>query len=112
MGRGSILVPSKYGNTELHAYMKSLHTSFCRVACSGFVYDGEWKNDKKCGRGKVSAINIRMLLWCLTPLLAGFTWKETSATGSIYDGGWKNDEKHGHGKNTFAPSGDVYEVST
>ena len=40
------------------------------------VYEGEWKNDNREGKGK-------------------FTWAEEKWRGNVYEGEWKNDIRHG-----------------
>jgi hypothetical protein len=52
---------------------------------NGDVYDGDFKDDKKEGNGKM-----------------------TYANGDIYDGDFKDDKKEGKGKMTYA-NGDVYD---
>ena len=55
------------------------------VFAKGNVYEGEWKEGKKHGRGK-----------------------ETYATGNVYDGEWLEGRKHGRGKQTLA-DGSLYD---
>ena len=52
---------------------------------NGDKYVGEWKDDKKHGKGK-------------------FTW----ASGNMYEGDWEDDNYHGKGKYTWA-NGGMYE---
>ena len=52
--------------------------------CGEVIYDGEWKNDKMSGRGKIK-------------------FKQ----GHIYEGDWRNNTMHGIGKYSAA-NGDVY----
>ena len=53
--------------------------------CIRDSYEGEYKNDKQHGQGKM-------------------TW----ASGDIYEGEYKNDKQHGQGKMTWA-DGTIYE---
>ncbi|KNC48087.1 CMRP Flagellar component [Thecamonas trahens ATCC 50062] len=46
---------------------------------NGSVYEGEWKDDKRDGRGKL-----------------------VSASGEVYEGEWKADKRHGFGKHVYA----------
>ena len=51
------------------------------------LYEGEWKDDKKHGQGKV-----------------------TYSDGAVYEGEWKDGERHGQGKVTYSGGkGKVYE---
>ena len=52
---------------------------------TGEVYEGEWKSDKREGKG----INI---------------W----TTGEVYEGEWKSGKREGKGRNKWT-NGDVYE---
>jgi len=52
---------------------------------NGEFYEGEFKEDKMCGRGK-------------------YNWP----SGQVYEGEWKDDNKNGRGKQTW-PSGQVCE---
>ena len=52
---------------------------------SGNVYDREWKDDERNGKGKV-------------------TW----ANGDVYDGNWENGKKHGTGTCTKNSDGSMY----
>jgi hypothetical protein len=51
------------------------------------VYDGEWKDGLKNGRGK-----------------------NTFPDGSVYDGEWKDDKQNGRGKHTFADGSQTWEL--
>ena len=55
---------------------------------TGDVYDGEWKDDERYGRGVMTFAN--------GPL-----------SGCKYDGEWKDDERHGRGVMTWV-NGDIY----
>jgi hypothetical protein len=50
---------------------------------SGSSYEGEWENDKKCGRGTM-------------------IWKDVD---EIYVGEWKNDLPHGNGEHIWGEGG-------
>jgi hypothetical protein len=55
------------------------------IYAEGDVYEGEWKNDERNGHGKI-----------------------VYANGNLYEGDWKDDKRTGHGKSTYT-SGNVYE---
>jgi hypothetical protein len=56
------------------------------VFSGGQVYEGEWKDGKKNGRGKL-----------------------TFPDGEVHEGEWKDDKRNGRCKCTFMPDGQVYE---
>lgn len=65
-----------------------------KTYADGSVYEGEWKADKKEGRGKYT--------------YAGKYTYGKYTYGDVYDGEWKADKQEGRGKLTLA-DGDVYE---
>ncbi|OAF64859.1 MORN repeat-containing protein 3, partial [Intoshia linei] len=58
---------------------------------NGFIYEGDWKKDKKCGFG----ILLRQT-------------NDADVYHKIYSGAWKNDKKHGYGTQ-FSRNGEYYE---
>jgi hypothetical protein len=58
--------------------------TYAKKTCSdGSLYEGEYKDDKRNGRGK-------------------YTWPD----GQVYEGEWKDDKRNGRGKHTW-PDGRV-----
>lgn len=49
---------------------------------NGDVYDGEWKNDKKSGQGRVDEEGIGVLKY---------------GDGEKYEGQWRDDQRSGKG---------------
>ena len=52
---------------------------------TGEMYEGDWKNDNKHGKGTIIFI----------------IGKITYNDGESYDGDWLDDKKHGHGNSLF-----------
>lgn len=53
---------------------------YCYV--NGNKYDGEWKEDKICGKGKENCKNLGILYY---------------NTGDRYEGEWQDNKKNGRG---------------
>ena len=80
----------------------------CKDPNSEKVYYGEWKDDKKHGKG--------CMIWPDGSIYQGH-WvndmrngkgRYITIKGNMYEGEWKNDKLHGKGKCTYA-SGSVYD---
>ena len=71
-GRASENGPSSFHASARHSVRNGIFTVY---SGKNQQYRGEWKNDKRCGRG----VQIR-------------------ADGSQYEGEWKDDRFHGHGE--------------
>jgi len=63
-----------------------LSTKKLKILADGSIYEGEWLDCKRHGRG--------VLLW---------------ADGSIYEGNWEKGQCHGLGRLIKSDTGDVYE---
>jgi len=61
----------------------------------GNIYEGEWKDDKRNGQGKKSALLNHLLILTLFNALIG---KYFFNAGGRYEGECKDDKKHGQGK--------------
>jgi uncharacterized protein (DUF1697 family) len=74
---------------------------------NGNIYDGEWKDNKQNGKGKMTYKNgdIYDGYWEDNKKYDG--GKMTYANGDIYDGDWNDDNKYGIGEMTYA-NGDIY----
>ncbi len=75
---------------------------------NGDVYEGDFKNDKRNGRGKETYDNGDFYEGEFKNGKVHGRGKETYANGDVYEGEWKDDKLHGRGKKTFA-NGDIYE---
>jgi hypothetical protein len=74
----------------------------------GNIYEGEWKDDKRNGRGKYTKVNGNVYEGEWKDDKRSGRGKYTKANGKIYEGEWKDDKRNGRGKLTYA-SGEVYE---
>ena len=103
--------PIKYYEGDLnnlcqrHGKGKDTRTTF--NYCVG-VYDGDWVNDKKEGKGIMTFNNGNKYegMWDYDNMCGKGTM--TYANGNKYDGEWKNSHKHGNGIMTYA-NGNKYE---
>jgi hypothetical protein len=74
----------------------------------GAVYDGEWNDDKWNGNGVLSEKNGSIYDGQWKDNLREGIGKQTYFNGYIYEGEFKDDKKNGKGKFTW-PDGEVYE---
>ena len=76
---------------------------------SGVVYEGEWRDGKLHGQGKLTSLSGEVVYEgeCQDGKRHG-QGKQTYADGAVYEGEWKDDKRHGQGKETY-PDGFFYE---
>ena len=80
-----------------------------RMTCAnGNVYKGEWKEGKPDGRGKMTDTDGSVYEWDWKDGLQDGRGKMTYATGLVYEGEWKDGLEDGQGKMTLT-DGNVYE---
>ena len=65
---------------------------FCN---NGDIYEGEWKDNEKHGKGKKSDLLNDLLILTLFNTLIG---KYFVNDGGRYEGEWEDDNRHGQGK--------------
>ena len=73
----------------------------------GSIYEGEWFEDKKSGKGK--SISNHDGPWIpssnpVWPFLGTYTYPNKD----VYVGEWKDDKRHGNGTYTYNESGSIY----
>jgi hypothetical protein len=76
----------------------------------GDVYEGEWMNGKRNGKGTYTSDNGDVLEGEWKDDKKHGKGKLTLANGDVYDGNWENDKKHGIGTCTNNGSGSVHDV--
>jgi len=74
----------------------------------GGVYEGEWKDGKKHGRGRYKSADGDVYEGCYKDDNLYGQCTATYASGAVYEGGFEDGKRHGKGKTTWA-NGDVFE---
>ena len=77
---------------------------------NGDIYDGDWKDDKRNGKGKYTWVDGNIFEGDWKDDKRNGKGKYTWVNGDLYEGDWKDDKKNGEGKLIWA-SGDVYNGS-
>ena len=80
-----ITFPSGVYRGQTKCFSKIPHGQGRVEHTNGDVYEGEWKNGKRCGKGKY-----------------------IYAQGDLYEGEWQDNQRHGRGKMVYA-NGIIYE---
>jgi hypothetical protein len=69
---------------------------------NGDVYEGDWKDNKRDGKGKMTFANGDVYEGDWKDNKRDGKGKETFANGNVYEGDWKDDKRNGKGKETWA----------